>query len=60
MAKPVSTNPDVTAVDLTAVVVAVTDEEPRVLVNRQTRGLHALPSGPLEPRHRTLGAGLRA
>ena len=55
-----ASNHDIAAVDLTAVVVAVTDEEPRVLVNRLPRGLHALPSGPLEPDHRTLGAGLRA
>lgn len=60
MSKSASTHPDVAAVDLTAVVVSVAEEEPRVLVNRRPRGLHALPSGPLEPRHRTLSAGLRA
>lgn len=62
------------AVDLTAVVVAVTDDDPRVLVVRhgdtavdarppspRAQGaLDALPSGPLESRHRTLEAGLRA
>ena len=45
------------AVELTAVLVAVTDGEPRVLtVNRG----HALPSGPLELKHRSLQHGLRA
>lgn len=65
------------AVELTAVVIAVTDEEPRVLVVRrdgQVRvmrrrptgmpdrndGFNGLPSGPLEPNHRTLESGLRA
>ncbi|HEX2885370.1 NUDIX hydrolase [Vineibacter terrae] len=64
-------------VDLTAVVVAVTRDQPRVLVTpgqgrasaadrRMARAelgsaaLDALPSGPLEHRHRTLEAGLRA
>jgi hypothetical protein len=56
-------------VDLTAVVVAATDDEPRVLVVRREDeraglrsrdALDALPSGPLELRHRTLEAGLRA
>lgn len=61
------------AIDLTAVVIAVTDDDPRVLVVHRedaARGTgrppcghgecDALPSGPLEPRHRTLEAGLRA
>lgn len=58
------------AVDLTAVIVAVTQDQPRVLVipgslsPRRAAGgppsLDALPSGPLEPGHRTLEAGLRA
>jgi hypothetical protein len=62
------------AVDLTAVVIAVTENDPRVLVVRRgrdaraglprpPRGRHwrdALPSGPLAPQHRTLEAGLRA
>ncbi len=64
-------------VDLTAVVVAFTRDQPRVLVtpgqdrasaaDRRmaraelgTAALDALPSGPLEHRHRTLEAGLRA
>ncbi len=45
------------AVELTAVVVAVTDDEPRVLTIDDGR---ALPSGPLEGGHRSLQAGLRA
>ena len=48
-------------VGLSAVVVAVTGDEPRVLVMRSRGGgPEALPSGPLEPRHRTLEMGLRA
>ncbi len=47
--------------DLTAVVVAVTDGEPRVLTLDATAGeLERLPSGPFEPRHRTLEQGLRS
>jgi hypothetical protein len=45
------------AVDLTAVIVAVTGDEPRVLA---LHGGAALPSGPLQSRHRTLQSGLRA
>ena len=45
-----------TAIELTAVLVAVTDEEPRVLTILDGR---ALPSGPLESEHRTLQGGLR-
>ena len=46
-------------VDLTAVIVSVADDQPRVLVlSRQP--LATLPSGPLQLRHRTLEAGLRA
>ena len=45
------------AAELTAVIVAVTDGEPRVLTI--DRG-EALPSGPFEPGHRSLQAGLRA
>jgi hypothetical protein len=49
------------AVDLTAVVVTLADDNPRVLVLRPPAAeVEALPSGPLEPRHRTLDAGLRA
>jgi len=55
-------------VELTAVVVAVTSEQPRALVVRLPRGASvaasaardALPSGPLQLHHRTLDAGLRA
>jgi len=54
-------SPPAIAVDLTAVVVALADDGPRVLVLRRPGAEHeALPSGPLEPRHRTLEAGLRA
>jgi hypothetical protein len=45
------------AAELTAVIVAVTDGQPRVLTI--DRG-EALPSGPFEPGHRSLQAGLRA
>lgn len=47
------------SVGLSAVMVAVTDEEPKVLAIRSEQG-EALPSGPLVPRHRTLETGLRA
>src|SRR5208283_895308 len=45
------------AAELTAVVVAVTDGEPRVLTIDNGQ---ALPSGPFEPAHRSLQAGLRS
>jgi hypothetical protein len=45
------------AAELTAVIVAVTDGQPRVLTIE--RG-EALPSGPFEPGHRSLQAGLRS
>jgi hypothetical protein len=45
------------AVDLTALIVAVTADEPRVLA---LHGGTALPSGPLQSRHRTLQSGVRA
>ncbi len=51
------------SVGLNAVVIAVTDEEPRVLVLRPADGARPspLPFGPLEPdAHRTLELGLRA
>jgi hypothetical protein len=49
------------AADLTAVVVAVTDGEPRVLTLDGAAGdLERLPSGPFEPQHRTLEQGLRS
>jgi hypothetical protein len=44
-------------IDLTAVLVAVTGEEPRVLTIQDGR---ALPSGPFESGHRSLQAGLRS
>ncbi|WP_428536296.1 NUDIX hydrolase [Rhodopila sp.] len=45
------------AAELTAVIVAVTDGQPRVLT---IDGGEALPSGPFEPGHRSLQAGLRS
>jgi hypothetical protein len=47
-------------VELTAVVVAVTDEEPRVLTIRGPGTIEALPTGPFESGHRTLQVGLRS
>lgn len=49
-------------VDLSAVIVAVTDDEPKVLAMRSDDpGVpDALPSGRLESQHRTLEAGLRS
>lgn len=56
-----STPRDTVTVELSAVVVAVTDDEPKVIALRSAADApDALPSGPLEPRHRTLDAGLRA
>ncbi|QXG82415.1 hypothetical protein KUL73_13415 [Rhodospirillum rubrum] len=49
------------SVDLTAAIVAVTGEDPRVLVvARPGRDDDSFPSGPLRDSHRTLQAGLRA
>jgi hypothetical protein len=45
------------AAELTAVIVAVTDGQPRVLTIDNGE---ALPSGPFEPAHRSLQAGLRS
>jgi hypothetical protein len=45
------------SIELTAVLVAVTADEPRVLTIEDG---NALPSGPFETEHRTLQAGLRA
>jgi hypothetical protein len=51
---------DSVSVELSAVVVAVTGDEPKVLAIRSPTGApDALPSGPLEPQHRTLELGLR-
>lgn len=48
-------------VGLSAVIVALSHDEPQVLVVRSGKaGPVALPSGPLERRHRTLEAGLRS
>ena len=48
---------DAAAIELTAVVVAVTEEEPRVLTIEDA---NALPSGPFTSGHRTLQMGLRS
>jgi len=45
------------AIELTAVIVAVTAEEPRVLAIADGA---ALPSGPFETRHRSLQMGVRS
>lgn len=45
------------AADLIAVLVAVTEGEPRVMTVREG---NALPAGPFEPGHRSLQSGLRA
>ena len=45
------------AAELTAVIVAVTEGQPRVLTIEHAQ---ALPSGPFEPSHRSLQAGLRS
>lgn len=52
---------DAVSVGLSAVIVAADDEEPLVLaLHSGSEGPDALPSGPLEPGHRTLEAGLRS
>ena len=59
----VLTNPDHNAVpiELTAVIVAVTAEEPRVLtIHDADQDAEALPTGPFESSHRTLQIGLRS
>jgi hypothetical protein len=48
---------DPVTIELTAVIVAVTADEPRVLAIQDGR---ALPSGPFESRHRTLQTGMRS
>jgi hypothetical protein len=53
-------DPDL-SVDLSAVIMAATPDEPRVLtVHFDPQRLDALPSGPLQSQHRTLEMGLRA
>jgi hypothetical protein len=47
-------------IELTAVVVAVTAEEPRVLTIQDGRNPDALPTGPFGSGHRTLQIGLRS
>jgi hypothetical protein len=51
---------DAVMIELTAVVVAVTAEEPRVLAIEDGRNPEALPTGPFESSHRTLQVGLRS
>ncbi len=55
-------NPDHNAamIELTAVVVAVTADEPRVLTIQDGRNPDALPTGPFESGHRSLQIGLRS
>jgi hypothetical protein len=49
--------PDAVAIELTAVIVSVTGDEPRILTVANGT---ALPSGPFESGHRTLQTGLRS
>ena len=56
-----TTDRDTLTVGLSAVIVAMNGDEPMVLAIRSNDGgPDALPSGPLESRHRTLDAGLRS
>ena len=56
-----ATDRDALIVGLSAVIVAMNGDEPMVLAIRSSDGSpDALPSGPLESRHRTLDAGLRS
>ncbi|MCK0207686.1 hypothetical protein MWN33_06520 [Starkeya koreensis] len=48
------------AIGLSAVIVAVTGDDPKVLTIRHGDGRDSLPSGPLERGHRTLEVGLRS
>ncbi|MBB3772158.1 hypothetical protein FHS55_002770 [Angulomicrobium tetraedrale] len=48
------------AIGLSAVIVAVTGDDPKVLAIRHANGREGLPSGPLERGHRTLEMGLRS
>jgi hypothetical protein len=54
---PHMASPEHLVLELSATILAVTDDEPRVLTVENGA---ALPSGPLEPDHRTLELGLRA
>jgi hypothetical protein len=51
---------DALAVDLSAVIVSVSGDQPKVLSVSSSDAPDALPSGPLEARHRTLEGGLRS
>lgn len=48
------------AIGLSAVIVTVTGDDPKVLTIRHGDGRDSLPSGPLERGHRTLEVGLRS
>lgn len=51
---------NVVRIGLSAAIVSVAEDSPRVLVVRQSDGTHGLPFGPFDPlRHRTLESGLR-
>ncbi len=51
---------NVVRIGLSAAIVSVAEERPRVLVVRQADGTHGLPFGPFDPLgHRTLESGLR-
>ena len=51
---------NVVRIGLSAAIVSVAEESPRVLVVRQADGAHGLPFGPFDPLgHRTLESGLR-
>lgn len=54
---PAASSASPVSAELVAVLVAVTDAQPRVLTRERT---HALPAGPFESSHRSLQAGLRA
>ena len=55
--EPANDTGEALAIELTAVIVAVTDDEPRVLA---LDGGSALPSGPFQSRHRSLQMGVRS
>lgn len=60
-AAPASLAPEpALAIGLSAVIVAVTGDDPKVLTLRHEDGRDSLPSGPLERGHRTLEMGLRS
>jgi hypothetical protein len=58
--KPDHPDHNAVMIELTAVIVAVTAEEPRVLTVHDGRNPEALPTGPFESGHPTLQIGLRS